>query len=222
MRRVVAGAAVVLLLAGCGSPAAPVDGESEPPSPAGSTAPAAEPDLGAVCDALLDVVNLPAAGTVRYTARFNKPTGWATNAPMCDIEPDGEYYDVATKAPAFGRAEFDYGILTEADLQRVRYPAYTPERVQKLLTLDHSDPLTHELPCASKPCRNGINGYVYNFRFETVLDDVAVIAQFDYITTDVGGDKNPQYRSQAIEAFTASMEVVAARLQRALSATPRR
>ena len=213
MRRVVAGAAVVLLLAGCGSPADPGDGESSPPSAAESTAQAGEADLGAVCDALEDTVKLPADGTVRYTARFNKPTGWATNAPICDIEPDGEYYDVAAKAPAFGRAEFNYGILTETQLQQLGYPKYTPETAQKLLTLDQAEPLSDEIPCASEPCKNGIHGYQYNFRFETIMDDIAVIAQFDYITTDVSGDKQPQYRTQAIEAFTASMEAIAAELK---------
>ena len=226
MRRVVEGAAVVLLLAGCGSPADPSDGESTPPSSAESTAQAREAelgaaestaqaeeaDLGAVCDALEAAVKLPADGTVRYTARFNEPTGWATNVPLCDIEPDGEYYDVAAKAPAFGRAEFNYGILTEAELQLLGYPEYTPETAQKLLTLDHSDPLTHEVPCASEPCKDGIHGYVYNFRFETMMDDIAVFAQFDYITTDVSGDKQRQYRARAIEAFTASMDAIAAEL----------
>ncbi|HSK92193.1 MAG TPA: hypothetical protein VK875_12875 [Euzebyales bacterium] len=173
---------------------------------------AAEADLGAVCDALEDAVKLPADGTVRYTARFNEPTGWATNAPVCDIEPEGEYFDVAAKAPAFGRAEFDYGILTEAERQQLGYPEYTPEAARKLLTLDHADPLTHEVPCASEPCKDGIHGYVYNFRFETVMDDIAVFAQFDYITTDVSGDEQSQYRTQAIEAFTASMDAIAAEL----------
>jgi hypothetical protein len=212
MRRVAAGAAVVLLLAGCDSPADPGDGEPTPPSAAESTAQAKEADLGAVCDALKDTVKLPADGTVRYTARFNKPTGWATNAPLCDIEPDGEYYDVAAKAPAFGRAEFNYGILTEAELQELGYPEYAPETAQKLLTLDQADPVSDEIPCANKPCTNGIHGYQYNFRFETTMDDIAVIAQFDYITTDVSGDKQPQYRTQAIEAFTASMAAIAAKL----------
>lgn len=212
MRRVVAGAAVVLLLAGCGSPADPGEDESKPPSAAASTAQAGEADLGAVCDALEDTVKLPADGTVRYTAKFNKPTGWATNAPVCDIEPDGKYYDVATKAPAFGRAEFNYGILTETQLQQLGYKKYTPETAQKLLTLDQAEPLSDEIPCASEPCKDGIHGYQYNFRFETTMDDIAVIAQIDYITTDVSGDKQPQYRTQAIEAFTASMDTIAATL----------
>jgi hypothetical protein len=207
----VAGVAV-LLLAGCDSPADPGDGESKPPSAVESTAQAGEADLGAVCDALEDAVKLPADGTVRYTARFNKPTGWATNAPICDIEPDGAYYDVAAKAPAFGRAEFNYGILTETQLQQLGYPKYTPETAQKLLTLDQAEPLSDEIPCASEPCKNGIHGYQYNFRFETTMDDIAVIAQFDYITTDVSGDKQPQYRTQALAAFTASMAAIDAKL----------
>ncbi|MEO3747261.1 hypothetical protein [Plantactinospora sp. B5E13] len=207
-----AGVVVVLLLAGCDSPADPSNGGSAPPSAPESSAQAGEADYGAVCDALEDAVKLPADGTIQYTAKFNKPTGWATNAPLCDIEPVGEYYDVAAKAPAFGRAEFNYGILTETQLQQVRYPEYTPETVQKLLTLDQADPLTDELPCASKPCKDGIHGYQYNFRFEAMMDDIAVIAQFDYITTDVSGDKQTQYRTQAIEAFTASMDAIAAEL----------
>jgi hypothetical protein len=184
-----------------------------PSSAAESTAQAGEANLGAVCDALDDTVKLPAAGTVRYTARFNKPTGWATNAPICDIEPDGAYHDLAAKAPVFGRAEFNYGILTETQLQHLGYPEYAPETAQKLLTLDQAEPLSDELPCASEPCKVGIHGYQYNFRFETVMDDVAVIAQFDYITTDVSGDKQPQYRTQAIEAFTASMDTIATEIK---------
>lgn len=213
MTRVVAGVAVVLLLAGCGSPADPGDGKSAPSSAAESTAQAGEADLGAVCDALDDTVKLPADGTVRYTAKFNKPTGWATNAPICDIEPDGEYYDVAAKAPVFGRAEFNYGILTETQLQQLGYPKYTRETAQRLLTLDQANPVTHDLPCASEPCKDGIHGYQYNFRFETTTDDIVVIARFDYITTDVGGDKQPQYRTQAIDAFTASMDTIVAKLR---------
>lgn len=211
MRRVVT-AAVVTLLAGCGSQPEPGEGESRPPSGAEPTVHAGEADLGAVCDALGETVKLPADGTVRYTARFNKPTGWATNAPICDIEPDGEYSDVATKAPAFGRAEFNYGILTEEQLQQLKYPEYAPEAAQRLLTLDQADPLSDEIPCASKPCKDGIHGYQYNFRFETMRDDLAVIAQFDYIATDVSGDKQAQYRTQAIEAFIASMDTISAEL----------
>jgi hypothetical protein len=209
VRRVVAGAAVVLLLAGCGSPADLGNGQSTPPSTAASTTPAGEANLGAVCTGLEDTVKLPADGTVQYTAKFNKPTGWATNAPICDIEPVGEYYDLAAKAPAFGRAKFNYGILTETQLQQLGYPQYAPETVQKLLTLDQAEPLSDEIPCANKPCKDGIHGYQYNFRFETRKDDIAVIAQLDYITTDVSGDKQPQYRNQAVEAFTASMNTIA-------------
>ncbi|MDI6104298.1 hypothetical protein QLQ12_37470 [Actinoplanes sp. NEAU-A12] len=43
-------------------------------------------------------------------------------------------------------------------------------------------------------------------------DNISVNARFDYMTTDVSGDKKPQYRAQAIEAFKASMEVIAAGL----------
>ena len=39
-------------------------------------------------------------------------------------------------------------------------------------------------------------------------DDVAVVAQFDYITTDVSGEQQPQYRTQAIESFVASMDTI--------------
>jgi hypothetical protein len=212
MTRVLVAAAAVLLLAGCGTPADPAAGESTPPSPVGSTAPPGEADLGAVCEALKAVVKLPADGTVEYNAKFTKPTGWATNAPMCDIEPEGEYYDVAAKAPAFGRAEFNYSVLNEAELQQLGYPEYSPERAQDLLTLDQVDPLNHELPCANEPCKNGITGYQYNFRFEATIDNIGVFAQFDYITTDVSGERKPQYRNQAIAAYTASMDAIAAGL----------
>jgi hypothetical protein len=177
------------------------------------TAPAAEADLGAVCDALGEAVQLPAGGTVRYKARFTAPTGWATNAPMCDIEPVGEYDDLAAEVPVFGRAEFDYGVLTDAQLQRAGYPEYAREAVQELLTLDQGDPLGDEVPCADEPCAKGIHGYQYNFRFETVMDDIAVVAQIDYITTDVSGALRPQYRAQAIEAFAASMDVITAEIE---------
>ncbi|GIF47525.1 hypothetical protein DFJ67_6999 [Asanoa ferruginea] len=213
MRRAAAGAAVLLLLAGCGPSADPSNGEPTSPSPAASTAQARQADLGAVCDALNQTVKLPADGTVRYTATFNKSTGWATNAPICDIEPVGTYDEVATKAAAFGRAKFNYGILTEEQIQQLGYPTYTPETAQKLLTLDEAEPLTDEIPCATEPCKNGIHGYLYSFRFETVMDDIGVIAQFDYITTDVNGDKQPQYRTQAIGALTTSMETIAAELK---------
>jgi hypothetical protein len=212
MRRVVAAAAAALLMAGCGTPTDPDPGESTPPSPVASTTPGGEADLGAVCESLKAVVKLPADGTVQYSAKFREPTGWATNAPMCDIEPDGEYYDIATTVPTFGRAEFNYSVLTEEELQRLGYPRYSPERAQDLLTLDQADPLTHELPCADKPCKNGINGYQYNFRFEATMDDIGVYAQFDYITTDVSGDQLVQYRNQAIAAYTASMDAIAAGL----------
>jgi hypothetical protein len=73
--------------------------------------------------------------------------------------------------------------------------------------------LRDEVPCASEPCKNGIHGYLYSFRFQTVKDDIAVIAKFDYMTTDVGGDKQPQYRAQAIEAFIASMGSIASKIK---------
>nr|MDT0662997.1 hypothetical protein [Micromonospora sp. DSM 115978] len=211
MRRVVA-AAAGLLLAGCDASAGPGDWESMPPSPVESTGGGGKADLGAVCEALKAAVKLPADGTVQYNAKFNKPTGWATNVPLCDIEPEGEYYDVAAKALAFGRAEFNYSVLTEAELQQLEYPEYSPERTQDLLTLDHSDPLSDQLPCANEPCKDGINGYVYNFRFEVTMDDIGVVAQFDYITTDVSGEQQAQYRTQAIAAFNASMDTIAAGL----------
>jgi hypothetical protein len=212
MRRVVAAAAAGLLLAGCGTPSEPDAGESTTPSPVESTARGGEANLGAVCESLRAVVKLPADGTVEYNAKFTKPTGWATNVPICDIEPDGEYYDVAAKAPAFGRAEFNYSVLNEEELQQLGYPEYSPERAQDLLTLDHSDPLSDQLPCANKPCKDGITGYVYNFRFEATMDDIGVYAQFDYITTDVSGEQQAQYRNQAIAAYTASMDAIAAGL----------
>jgi len=220
MRRMVTGAVVMLLLAGCDSSADPRNGESKSPSqppsqspyPAASTAElATETELSAVCDALDRTVTLPGDGTVKYAATFDY-TKLATNAPMCGIEPNGEYYEVATKAPVFGRAEFNYGRYTDEEIRKVRYPKYTPETAEELLTLDQADPLTDELPCASEPCKDGIHGYQYNFRFEVVMDNISVNAQFDYITTDVKGDKAPQYRAQAIEAFKASMEVITAGL----------
>ncbi|MFD1372074.1 hypothetical protein [Actinoplanes sichuanensis] len=220
MRRMAIGAVVVLLLAGCDSSADPGDGESTSPTPppARSPVPAAstaqqatEAQLRAVCDTLDKTVKLPGDGTVQYTATFDYAK-LATNAPMCDIEPDGEYRDVATKASVFGRAEFDYGRYSDEDIRKVRYPKYTPETAEDLLTLDQADPLTDELPCANEPCKDGIHGYQYNFRFETVTGDISVRARFDYITTDVKGDKKPQYRAQAVEAFKASMEVITAGL----------
>ena len=63
------------------------------------------------------------------------------------------------------------------------------------------------------PCKNGIHGYQYNFRFQAVMgDNISVIVKFDYITTDVKGDRKPQYRTRAIEAFKASMETINAGL----------
>jgi hypothetical protein len=220
MRRIVAGVVVMLLLAGCDSSAVPSNGEpTQPPqSPAQSARPAAssdqqatEAELEAVCDTLEKTVTLPGAGTVQYGSHFKYST-FATNVPMCDIEPHGEYYEVATKVPVFGRAEYDYGRYTDEVIQKVRYPRYMPETAEELLTLDQADPLADEVPCANEPCKNGIHGYQYNFRFETVMDNISVNAQFDYITTDVKGDKQAQYREQAIDAFQASMKVIAAGL----------
>ncbi|WP_328459478.1 hypothetical protein OHA21_27210 [Actinoplanes sp. NBC_00393] len=214
------GIVVTLLLAGCDSSADPSNDEPKtpPPSPAQSPYPAAstaqqatEAELSAVCDELDRTVTLPGDGTVQYAPEFHYAV-LATNAPMCRIEPDGEYYEVATEAPVFGRARFNYGRYTDADMQKVSYPRYTPETAEELLTLDQADPLTDELPCAAEPCKSGIHGYQYNFRFEAVMGNVSVNAQFDYITTDVKGDKKPQYRTQAIEAFKASMEVITAGL----------
>jgi hypothetical protein len=221
MRRVVlTGIVVTLLLAGCDSPADPGKDEprTPPPSPAQSPYPAAstaqqatEAELKAVCDELDRTVTLPGETTVQYAAEFNY-TVLATNAPMCGIEPDGEYYEVATKVPVFGRARFNYGRYSDADMRKVGYPKYTPETAGELLTLDEEDALTDELPCAAEPCKNDIHGYQYNFRFEAVMGNVSVNAKFDYITTDVKGDKKPQYRAQAIEAFKTSMETINAGL----------
>jgi hypothetical protein len=206
MGRAATGAAAVLLLllAGCDSPAEPDDREARPSATTGAA------DLGAVCDALRATVTLPAGGTVRYTARFNNPTGPATNAPVCDIEPEGAYDDVVARVPVFGRAEFDYGRYPEAQLQRLGYPEYAPGTAAELLTLDQAEPLSDEIPCVHETCRNGIHGFQYNFRFETRMDDIAVVARFDYITTDVSGDRKAEYRIQAVEAFTAAMATIAA------------
>lgn len=224
MRRVTTGAAVILALAvaGCSS-GGPSDNDSRPPSPAGtaampstagSTVQVSEAALSAVCDALDETVKLPGDGTVTYNATFHHSTT-ATTVPMCDIEPEGEYFEVAGKAALFGRAEFNYGIVTDAQLQQDghKYPKYTPETAEKLLSLDQADPVADSLPCAAEPCKNGIHGYQYNFRFETILDNIAVDAQFDYITTDVKGDKQAQYRTHAIEEFKTSMDIIATRLK---------
>jgi hypothetical protein len=217
MRRVLTGVAVTLLLAACDSPAEP--GPAEPTPPAQSPLPAAstvqratEAELAAVCDALDKTLTLPGDGTVPYAARF-KNAEFGTNTPMCAIAPEGEYSEVAAKTPLFGRAHFNYGRYTDAEMQSVRYRRYTPETAEELLRVDEANPLTDEVPCAKKPCKNGINGYAYDFRFEAVIgDNISVNARFDYITTDVTGDQKPQYRAQAIEAFKASMDVIAAEL----------
>lgn len=213
MRTVAAAAAAVLLLAGCGTSEEP--GEDETATPTASASPTAEEvDLGAVCDALGETVTLP-GDAVEYTAAYNEPTGWATNAPVCDIEPDGEYYDVAAAAGEFGRAEFNYGVLTEEQAQELGYPEYTRGSAAELLTLDQAEPgnIEPDEPCAEESCGDSMSSYMYSFRFETMTGDVAVIAQFDYITTDTSGERQADYRDQAIEAFTASMDAIAARLQ---------
>jgi hypothetical protein len=220
MRRMVTGAVAIVLLAGCDSSAEPGGVESQPPSeplPSASSVAAGvqratEAELAAVCEALDRTVALPGNGAVQYRRAFHYSVG-ATNVPLCGTEPDGEYYDVATKVPAFGRARFDYGRYTDEEMQTIPSPKYTPDNAAELLTLDQADPLTDELPCAAKPCKNGIHGYQYNFRFQAVMgDNISVIVKFDYITTDVKGDKKPQYRAQAIEAFKASMETINAGL----------
>jgi hypothetical protein len=217
MRRVVTGVAVALLLAACDSPAEPGPGESTSPArsplPAASTVQrATEAELAAVCDALDKALTLPGDGTVPYAATF-KNVEFGTNTPMCAIEPEGEYHEVAAKAPVFGRSHFNYGRYTDAEMQGVRYPRYTPETAEELLRVEEANPLTDEVPCVKEPCKNGIHGYAYDFRFEAVMgDNISVNARFDYITTDVSGDKKPQYRAQAIEAFKASMEVIGAGL----------
>jgi hypothetical protein len=217
MRRVVSGVTAALLLAACDSPAEPGPGEptSQAPSPrpAVSTVQrATEAELAAVCDALDKALTLPGNGTVPYATRF-KYVEFGTNTPMCALEPEGEYAEVAVKAPVFGRAHLNYGRYSDAEMRGVRYPRYTPETAEELLRVDEANPLTDEVPCAQKPCKNGINGYAYDFRFEAVLgDNISVNARFDYITTDVSGDKKAQYRTQAIEEFKASMDVIAAGL----------
>ncbi|GAB3994429.1 hypothetical protein GCM10029992_08800 [Glycomyces albus] len=64
------------------------------------------------------------------------------------------------------------------------------------------------MPCAEAPCEDGLNGHQYNFRFETVAADFVMIARLDYITTDTAGDRQDQYREQAIDAFTGYMEAL--------------
>lgn len=218
MKLMVTGAVVMLLLAGCNSPADPGNGESTPPSqpppPAASGVQrATDAELSAVCDALDKTVTLPGDGTVKYNTEFNLKTS-ATNTPMCDIEPDGKYYDVATKVPVFGRAAFNYGRYTDTEMLQVRYGKYTPETVENVLTLDQVDPLTDEVPCAVEPCKDDVHGYQYNFRFEATMgSNISVDARYDFITTDVKGDKKAQYRKQAIEAFKAAMQAIADGLQ---------
>ena len=213
MRFVVAGAAVALLLAGCGGSDEP--GESASASPTESESPADEVDYAAVCDGFGAAVALPSDDAIEYTVTYNEPTGWATNASICDIEPDGDYFDVATEFGEFGRADLNLGVLTEEQIQESGFPEYKPESVQDLLALEQAEPgnIDREEPCETEDCEDFVPSYMYSYRFETVMDDVAVIAQFDYITTDVSGEQQAEYRGQAVAAFTASMEEITAHLQ---------
>lgn len=95
-------------------------------------------------------------------------------------------------------------------MQEQGYPEYAPEAVEDLLALEQAEPgnIDREEPCADEDCDDFLRSYLYSFRFETAYEDVAVIAQFDYITTDVSGDEQSAYRSEAIEAFTASMDAM--------------
>ncbi|HWS38413.1 MAG TPA: hypothetical protein VN408_37465 [Actinoplanes sp.] len=209
----VTGAAAMLLMAGCDSPTGPAEGESpsapQPPSPAVSTVlRATEAELSAICDALEKTTTLPDGGTVRYETEF-RYTNIGMDAPMCGIEPNGEYYDVATRAPVFGRARFNYGRYTDTEMRAVRYWRYRPGTLENVLVRDQAEALTDELPCVSEPCKDGIHGYQYNFRFEAVIGaNISMDAQYDYITTDVKGDKKPQYKAQAIEAFMNALEAI--------------
>jgi hypothetical protein len=137
MRRVLTGVAVALLLVACDSPAEPGPGESTSPArsplPAASTVQrATEAELAAVCDALDKALTLPGDGSVPYAATF-KYAKFGTNTPMCAIEPEDEYREVAAKAPLFGRVHLNYGRYTDADMRRVTYPRYTPETAEELL-----------------------------------------------------------------------------------------
>jgi hypothetical protein len=207
------GSAVIVLLAGCGGGGEPGDDSSERPT-ASATDEATEPagafPYEAACEAIAAVIELPNDDAVGYAVSFRDPAGPASNLPICGIEPEGEYYDVAAEAGAFGRVGLDYGEIVSDRQDR---PAYDPEAPEAVLTLDQSEHLTAEhLPCAVEPCEDGVHGYQYNFRFETVLDDIVVIAEFDYITTDTSGDQQDEYRGQAVAAFAASMDVIAAEL----------
>ncbi|MCD0445777.1 hypothetical protein LO763_19395 [Glycomyces sp. A-F 0318] len=212
MRALVPGAAAVLLLAGCGGPEEPEEG----PSPS-ATASASQRalDYAAVCDGFSTAVALPNGDAVEYVLDYNEPTGWATNASVCDVEPAGDYFDAAAAAGVFGRAELNVGVLAEEQLQQAGYPEYDPDAAEDLLALDQAEPgnIEREGPCDDEPCDDSLFSYMYRFRFETVTGDVAVIAQFDYITTDTGGDQQSDYRELAVEAFTASMDAVTAELR---------
>ncbi|MCH7231096.1 hypothetical protein L0U85_09555 [Glycomyces sp. L485] len=212
MRIVAAVAAVVLLLGGCAAEDPDEDTSESPTTPASPTEQPEEIAVAAVCEALVAAAALPGGGAVEYTVEYPEQTGW--NSPSCRIEPDGEYYDVAGESASFGRAYFEYGMVPDEQLDQVDFPEYDPGAPEELLTLDQAEHLPAEtLPCADEPCADGIHGYQYNFRFETVAEDITVIAEFDYITTDVSGELRPEYRSQAVAAFNASMEVILAELQ---------
>ncbi len=168
--------------------------------------------MQAICDAVSETVALPGGDTVAYTGVYHAPTGAATNVPICGIEPEGAYADVAAASGEFGRAEFDYGTVTAEQARTLGYLEYTSATAEQLLTGDETVAMRQELPCASEACEDGIHGYMYRFGFATVTGDVVVIAQFDYITTSTSGEREPAYRSQAIEAFTAAMGAVIAQL----------
>lgn len=209
MRAVAAGAMAMLLLAGCGGGPEPDDTPTTPPVETSSaTVDPAEIDVAGVCATLGDTWLAMAGDDVEYVVTDNPPQGFSTNTPACDIEPDGEYYDVAAEAGEFGRAEFDYGPYGPHVDRRI--PEYDPLTVQRLLTLDVADPLRDELPCVDEPCSDAIHGYRYSFRFETVLDGLVVIAELDYFTTDRTGERQDAYRERAVSVFTASMDALTA------------
>ncbi|GAB3994432.1 hypothetical protein GCM10029992_08810 [Glycomyces albus] len=151
MRTLLAGTTFALLLAGCGTSADPDEEETGPATESPPSAESAEPTglAGAICQALDGAREMPSADIVEYEAVFNDPTGWSTNAPVCAIEPVGEYYDVAAEAGEFGRAEFSYA-PSEGQGQ---YPEYDPASAEKLLTLDQAEPLGTRCPALKRPAR---------------------------------------------------------------------
>ncbi len=213
MRAAAASAMAVLLLVGCGTAEEP---DETPSASATETVSAtgepAEVDLAGICEAMGAAWLALADGAVEYVVAVNPPPaqGFSTNASLCDIEPEGEYYDVAAEAGAFGRAEFDYAPYVPEQYRGQPFPEYDPQAVEQLLTLDQADPLRDELPCLDEPCSDGIHGYQYNFRFETVMADFVVVAQLDFIATDTSGERQDAYRDQAVAMFTACMEALAA------------